>query len=66
VDAADDPDVLILKDWRIMLGWEHLRGGGAGCRVEVGYVFSREIEFASTSTFFYPDDTVLARGVVTF
>jgi hypothetical protein len=43
-----------------------MRGGGAGFRVEVGYVFSREIEFASSPTVFYPDDTVLARGVVTF
>ncbi|MCU0875026.1 MAG: hypothetical protein MUE50_22065 [Pirellulaceae bacterium] len=66
VDAAGDPDVLILKDWRIMLGWEQVRDGGAGYRVEVGYVFSREIEFALTQTYFYPDDTMLARGVVTF
>jgi hypothetical protein len=66
VDAADNPDVLILQDWRIMLGFERMRGGGAGFRLEVGYVFSREIEFASTPTLFYPDDTVLVRGVVTF
>ena len=66
VDAAGDPDVLILKDWRIMLGFEQVRGGGAGFRIEVGYVFSREIEFALTETYFYPEDTLLARGVVTF
>lgn len=66
VDAADEPDVLILRDWRIMLGWEQVRDGGAGYRLEAGYVFEREIEFGLTQQFFYPDATVLARGVVTF
>jgi hypothetical protein len=65
-DAAGEPDVLILKDWRVMLGWEQKRDGGAGYRVEVGYVFSREMEFVSLPAIFYPDDTLLVRGAVTF
>lgn len=66
VDVAGDPDVLILRDWRIMLGWELKRDGGAGFRLEGGYVFSREIEFASQPIPFCPDDTLLARGVIAF
>jgi len=66
VDAAGAADVLVLKDWRVMLGWEQVRDGGAGFRLEAGYVFEREIEFGLTQEFFYPDETVLARGVVTF
>jgi hypothetical protein len=66
VDAAGDPDVLILKDWRLMLGWEQKRDGGAGYRIEMGYVFSREIEFALTPVTFCPDATLLLRGGLTF
>ncbi len=66
VDAAGDPDVLILHDWRITLGWEHKRNGGAKVGVEIGYVFSREIEFASQPGAFRPDSTFLARAIVAF
>jgi len=66
VNAAGDPDVLILTDWRLMLGWEQKRDGGAGYRVEIGYVFSREIEFASTPATLCPDATLLVRGGVAF
>lgn len=66
VDAAGNPDFLILKDWRLMLGWEQKRDGGAGYRIEIGYVFSREIELALTPVTFTPDATLLLRGGVTF
>lgn len=66
LDATDAPDVLILRDWRIMFGWEQKRNGGAGFRLEAGYVFSREIEFASQPASFRPSDTLLTRGVLAF
>lgn len=40
-------DILTLKDYRIYFGVERKMGGGAGCRIEIGYVFSRSGEFAS-------------------
>jgi hypothetical protein len=64
--AATDPDELNLVDWRLMLGWEHRRNGGAGARLEVGYVFSREIEFRSQPIVYELDDTAMLRGVLTF
>ncbi|NLF68024.1 MAG: hypothetical protein GX575_03105 [Candidatus Anammoximicrobium sp.] len=65
-NAAGDPDVLDLQDWRLMVGWEQKRNGGAGYRVEIGYVFSREIEFGSAPTVLQPDDTLLLRGGAAF
>jgi len=66
VDTAGDPNVLILRDWRILVGWEQKRDGGAGFRFEAGYVFSREIEFAAQAITFHPDDTLLVRGGIAF
>lgn len=66
LDAAGEPEVLILRDWRVMLGWEQKRNGGAGFRLEAGYVFSREIEFVAQPVTFRPGETLLARGVLAF
>lgn len=66
VNADDDPDVLILRDWRITAGWEQKRDGGAGFRIEVGYVFSRKIEFVSQPVVYHPDGTLLVRGNIAF
>jgi hypothetical protein len=59
-------DKLGLLDWRIALGWERKMNGGAGFHVEVGYVFSREIRFASTEETLNPDDTLLLRAGIAF
>lgn len=59
-------DRLGLLDWRIALGWERKMHGGAGFHIEVGYVFSREIRFASQGETFRPDDTVLLRAGIAF
>lgn len=59
-------DTLDMLDWRLTLGWERKMNGGAGLRFEVGYVFARELEFASTGTEFKLDDTLLLRGGVVF
>jgi hypothetical protein len=59
-------DNLALMDWRLMLGWERKRDGGAGVNVEVGYVFSREAEFDSTDTTYDFGATLLLRGIVAF
>jgi hypothetical protein len=59
-------ETLDMLDWRLTLGWERKTNGGAGVRFEVGYVFARELEFASTATEIKLDDTLLLRGVVVF
>jgi len=59
-------ETLDMLDWRLTLGLERKTNGGAGARFEVGYVFARELEFASTATEVKLDDTLLLRGVVVF
>lgn len=59
-------DRLGLLDWRITAGWERRMDGGAGLHFEVGYVFSREIRFASADERFSPGDTLLLRAGIAF
>jgi hypothetical protein len=57
---------LDMLDWRLMLGWERKKNGGAGILFEVGYVFGRELEFTSPARELTLEDTVLFRGGVVF
>jgi hypothetical protein len=66
VRRAGVAENITLRDFRAMLGLERRKNGGAGYRIEVGYVFSREIEFASGIPDVLGDDTALVRGGVTF
>jgi len=61
-----DHDKLVMSDWRLTLGWERKMNGGAGIGAEVGYVFAREFEYASTSPTYEPDDTLLLRAFIAF
>ncbi len=45
--ATGETDVLSIRDWRLTLGVEHIVDGGGGWFAEVGYAFSRRIEFDS-------------------
>ncbi|MCH5376828.1 MAG: hypothetical protein JJ992_22910, partial [Planctomycetes bacterium] len=62
VQPDGSPDELGLMDWRITAGWERKTNGGAGLQLEIGYVFSREIRFASSPVELTPGDTVLLRA----
>ncbi|MBP85842.1 MAG: hypothetical protein CMJ64_03855 [Planctomycetaceae bacterium] len=66
VRRAGVAENITLRDFRALLGLERRKNGGAGYRIEVGYVFSREIEFASGLPDALGDDTALVRGGVTF
>jgi hypothetical protein len=46
-DDAGDPNILTLLDYRIYLGLERKRDGGAGYHLEIGYVFSRTAQFSN-------------------
>jgi len=66
VQSDGSPDKLGLLDWRITAGWERKMNGGAGLQFEIGYVFSREIRFASSPVVLKPDDTILFRAGLAF
>lgn len=65
-NPAGPRDTLALRDWRLTLGWERKLDGGAGLAVELGYVFSRQYELASTGIEYDLDDTLLVRGIVAY
>jgi len=54
-------DRLTLRDYRLLIGLERKRDGGAGRLLEIGYVFARTAEYESASPDIEPDDTVILR-----
>ena len=59
-------DVLRYTDWRIYAGWEHKILFGMTLQVEVGYVFSRQLQYDSDATAFTPGNTVMLRGTLRY
>ena len=59
-DGAEDE--VTYNDYRILVGFERKLDGGAGYRLEAGYVFGRSIEFTSGQGDFDPQNTFLLRG----
>ncbi len=59
-------DVVDYTDWRLFLGWQRKVIGGLDAHLEVGYVFERELEFASPTPVIEPADTIMVRGGVTY
>jgi hypothetical protein len=55
-------DVFTYRDFRLLLGVQGL-GEGQGRTFEIGYVFSRHLEYRSGSPDFKPPDTILLRSV---
>lgn len=53
-------------DFRVVLGLERKVLGGLDGRLEVGYVFGREIRYASGTWGLEPPDTVMLRGGVRY
>ncbi len=58
-DGADD--LVDFRDYRIFAGAERKVRGGAELRLELGYVFGREIQYLSGRPSVFPSDTVLVR-----
>lgn len=65
-DRGGVVDTVTLRDYRVLLGLERKLNGGAGYRIEIGYVFSRTAEFASGIPEFNADDSALVRGGVVY
>jgi hypothetical protein len=54
---------MTMRDIRILFGYERKLVGGVSTKFEVGYVFARELEFASgTPPDVSLDDTILVRA----
>jgi hypothetical protein len=66
VRAGGMQDFLTYIDYRLLVGIERKLNGGAGWRLEAGYVFGRSIRFTSTHGDFDPQDTFMLRGGVTY
>jgi hypothetical protein len=61
------PDVLASRDFRLIFGWERKIVGGIFHKVEVGYVFGRDIKVASLGDDdISMDSTILLRAGVSY
>jgi hypothetical protein len=63
-DGRDD--LVVLSDYRLILGTERKVAGGMSARLEIGYVFGRRIRYSSDTPEFRPADTVMVRGGLTY
>jgi len=62
--ATGANDEFTYRDFRAVLGLEKKKDAGLFHRWEVGYVFGREIEYASGTPGITPPDTIMIRGEV--
>ena len=60
--ADDSDDVVTLRDFRLVLGSESKDGQGARDYFEIGYVFSRDVEYRSGVGDYSPGSTLMLRG----
>jgi len=59
-------DLVVLSDYRFILGVERKTLGGLSARIEAGYVFRRRIRFSDPAAENWPADTVMLRGGLTY
>ncbi len=64
--ASGAADKLMMLDIRTVMGVEKKLAGGAGARIEFGYVFARKITYGSTMVELKMDDAWMLRGVITY
>ncbi|NLY01014.1 MAG: hypothetical protein GXY83_33405 [Rhodopirellula sp.] len=64
--ADGEPDTFTYSDFRALLGIQRKAIGSLDGLVEVGYVFGREIEYASPTADVKPSDTILLRAGLTY
>ena len=60
------PDMFASRDWRLILGLERKIIGGLSHRVEIGYVFNREIKLASDGSDIDVEDSLLLRAGIVY
>jgi hypothetical protein len=59
-------DYITLRDVRVYVGLERKLNGGAGYRIEAGYVMGRRVEYDSATPDVDVDDTAILRAGFTF
>lgn len=59
-------DLLTIRDFRAVLGFERKVEDGLNGKLEIGYVFWREIEFENDPATLQPTDTLMIRTGLTF
>jgi len=59
-------DVVTYQDFRLIVGLQRWTLVGIDARLEIGYVFGREIQYGSATPDVEPSDTVMLRGGLTF
>jgi hypothetical protein len=64
--VAGFEDYITLRDIRTYIGLERKLNGGAGYRLEVGYVFARRVEYDSGTPDIDAEDAIVLRGGFTF
>jgi hypothetical protein len=64
--AGGIEDVVVYKDNRFIFGYETKAPGALTGRVEVGYVFGRELSFEKDPTILNPGGTMLLRAGLTY
>jgi hypothetical protein len=62
--AGGADDEITYRDYRVVLGVERKTATHFSTRLEVAYVFGRELEYLSPTPDFQPDDTVMLRVAV--
>lgn len=60
------PDVMTLRDYRLIAGIEHLNGEDFRCLMEAGFVFGRKVEYTSGLGNTTQSPTAMLRGGVVF
>ena len=63
---SGDQDLLTIRDFRLVLGFERKTAFGLQANAELGYVFGRSIEFEHDPTEFEPTNTLMLRTGFSF
>jgi hypothetical protein len=59
-------DLVVLSDYRLIAGMERKVNGGVSSKFEIGYVFNRRIRYSSDTPDFWPTNTIMLRGGLTY
>jgi len=60
------PDIMTLRDYRLVAGLEHVNGDDFRCLLEAGFVFGRKIEYSSGIGNTTQSPTAMLRGGLVF
>lgn len=65
-DEHGRSNVVDYRDYRLLLGWERKVIGALTSRLEIGYVFGRNIQYQRGHDNFQPNDTLMLRGGLSY